>query len=111
MIAKRINGAVRIPSLLVLVLAAGCSRLFQKADVEASVGGVLAAYGNDLSSGMPSRGSLYSRQMKAPLTDVIEWQAGRFTRKLPDYGSYPDYSMYHMSIEEVGQSLLEDYSK
>lgn len=44
-------------------------------------------------------------------TDVIEWQDGTFTRKQPDYFLFPDYSMYHTGIEELGQSLLNDYSK
>lgn len=251
MIAKRFNGAVRILSLLVLVLAAGCSGLFQRADVEASVQTILAAYGRDLSNGTPSRGSLYSRQMKALLQerrefydefflnalhsdlvsissryeirsisedpeekgilvvsaaelldfkgkyrlepdghpivkaaawamehtddpaeraglemlasmyntaaqynategydtafvlehtltivlkwtgfqivedaytdanpqdnpdgkDVIEWKGGMFARQQPDYWDYPDYSMYHMSVEQLGQSLLLDSLK
>jgi hypothetical protein len=251
MMAKHINGAVRILSLLVLVVAAGCSRLFQKPDVEASVRGVLAAYSSDLSSGKPARASLYSRQMKALLQerrgfygefflnalhsdltsimssyeirsisqdpgrkgvlvvhaaelvdlkgkyrlepeghpivkaaawamehtedpaeraglqvlasmyntaahynaaegydtafvlehsltivrrwtglqivedaytdanpqdnpegrDVIEWKDGMFARQELDYWDYPDYSMYHMSIEQLGQSLLLDHLK
>jgi hypothetical protein len=44
-------------------------------------------------------------------TDVIEWKDGTFSRKQPDYSGYPDYSMYHTSIEQLGQSLLNDYSK
>lgn len=44
-------------------------------------------------------------------TDVIEWQDGMFTRRKPDYTGYPDYSIYHTSIEELGKSLLNDYSK
>jgi len=44
-------------------------------------------------------------------TDVIEWQDGAFSRKQVDYSAYPDYSMYQTSIEELGQSLLNDYSK
>lgn len=44
-------------------------------------------------------------------TDVIEWQDGAFSRKQVDYSAYPDYSMYHTSIEELGQGLLNDYSK
>jgi hypothetical protein len=44
-------------------------------------------------------------------TDVIKWQDGMFTRRQPDYSAYPDYSMYHTSIEVLGQSLLDDYSK
>lgn len=251
MMAKGINGALRILSLLVLVWAAGCSGLFPKPDEEASVRGVLAAYSSDLSSGMPARGSLYSRQMKALLharrefydefflnalhsdlvsissryevrsisedpeqkgalvvnaaelldfkgkyrlepeghpivkaaawamehtddpaeraglqvlasmystaaqynategydtpfvlehsltivrkwtgfqivrdsytdanpednpdgKDVIEWKDGMFARQQPDYWDYPDYSMYHMSIEQLGQSLLLDHLK
>jgi hypothetical protein len=44
-------------------------------------------------------------------TDVIEWQDGAFTRRKPDYTGYPDYSIYRTSIEELGKSLLADYSK
>jgi hypothetical protein len=39
-------------------------------------------------------------------TDVIEWQDGMFTRKNPDYTPYPDYAIYHVSIEELGKGFL-----
>jgi hypothetical protein len=44
-------------------------------------------------------------------TDVIEWQDGAFTRTTPDYAGYPDYSIYHTSVEDLGRSLLNDYSR
>jgi hypothetical protein len=44
-------------------------------------------------------------------TDVVRWQDGTFARQPVDYSSYPDYSMYHTSIEVLGQRLLDDYSK
>ena len=44
-------------------------------------------------------------------TDVIEWENGTFTRKKPDYMSYPDYYIYHVGVEELGKNLLNDYSK
>jgi len=44
-------------------------------------------------------------------TDVIEWQDGMFTRQKPDYAGFPDYYIYHTSVEELGKSLLNDYSK
>ncbi len=44
-------------------------------------------------------------------TDVIEWQNGNYIRRKPDYSGYPDYKIYHTPIEELGQTLLDDYSK
>ncbi len=44
-------------------------------------------------------------------TDVMEWQNGQYIRTKPDYSGYPDYKIYHTTIEELGKTLLDDYSK
>jgi len=50
-------------------------------------------------------------QDKTDGNDVVEWKDGMFARQQLDYWDYPDYSMYHMSIEQLGESLLLDHLK
>ncbi len=44
-------------------------------------------------------------------TDIIEWQNGTFVRIKPDFTRWEGYWMYHTSVEQLGQTLLEDYLK
>jgi hypothetical protein len=44
-------------------------------------------------------------------TDVIQWENGTFRRIKPDFTRWEGYWMYHTSIEELGQTLLNDYLK
>ncbi|MDY7041809.1 MAG: hypothetical protein SVX38_13210 [Chloroflexota bacterium] len=44
-------------------------------------------------------------------TDNISWINGRFVRRKPDLTKMPDYVMYNTPIEQLGESLLDTYSR
>ncbi len=44
-------------------------------------------------------------------TDIVTWNMDTFSRQQPKIESFPDYEMYHSSIEELANGLLEQYNQ
>ena len=43
--------------------------------------------------------------------DSVSWVDEEFVRHRPDLTKMPDYEIYHTSVEEMGESLLDTYSR
>jgi hypothetical protein len=43
--------------------------------------------------------------------DNVSWTNGVFARSRPDLTLMPDYVIYHMPVEELGQQLLDDFAE
>jgi hypothetical protein len=44
-------------------------------------------------------------------TDVVRWVDGRYVRNVPDLTQMPDYQIYATPIEELRESLLDQYTE